>query len=291
MLNELIPARVGLRAGLRARGLRPVGGGGDAGRLHPGHDARRRAARGRRATSGVAGGRTRPERARRRRSRRRSSWTRRARAARGERVLEQLPARGAAARAAAGSWRRRWASRRARADDGQPLQRHADTPDRRRCAQAMAHAEVGDEQRLDDPTVNALQERVAELLGKEAALFLPSGTMCNAIAFRLHVRPGGDEVILDRTSHPVQYEAGGPAALSGAMLQRARRRRRHLHRGAGGGSGAAGRRPLRAALAARVGRADDQHRRRARVAARHDPRGARGRVPRTGCGRTSTAPG
>ena len=83
---------------------------------------------------------------------------------------------------------------------------------------AMATAEVGDEQRFADPTVNALQERVAELLGKEAAVFLPSGTMCNAIGFRLHVRPGGDEVILDRTSHPVQYEAGGPAALSGAML-------------------------------------------------------------------------
>ena len=83
---------------------------------------------------------------------------------------------------------------------------------------AMAEAEVGDEQRFDDPTVNALQERVAGLLGKEAAVFLPSGTMCNAIGFRLHVRPGGDEVILDRTAHPVQYEAGGPAALSGAML-------------------------------------------------------------------------
>jgi threonine aldolase len=83
---------------------------------------------------------------------------------------------------------------------------------------AMASAEVGDEQRFEDPTVNALQERVAALLGHEAALFLPSGTMCNAIAFRLHVRPGGDEVILDRTAHPVQYEAGGPAALSGAML-------------------------------------------------------------------------
>ncbi len=85
--------------------------------------------------------------------------------------------------------------------------------------QAMAHAEVGDEQRLADPTVNALQERVAELLGQEAAVFLPSGTMCNAIAFRLHVRPGGDEVLLDRTSHPVNYEAGGPAAVSGAMLR------------------------------------------------------------------------
>src|SRR3954452_11130728 len=85
--------------------------------------------------------------------------------------------------------------------------------------QAMAAAEVGDEQRFEDPTVNALQERVATLLGKEAAVLLPSGTMCNAIAFRLHVRPGGDEVILDRTSHPVQFEAGGPAALSGAMLR------------------------------------------------------------------------
>jgi threonine aldolase len=84
--------------------------------------------------------------------------------------------------------------------------------------QAMASAAVGDEQRFEDPTVNALQERVAALLGKEAAVFLPSGTMCNAIAFRLHVRPGGDEVILDRTAHPVLYEAGGPAALSGAML-------------------------------------------------------------------------
>ena len=84
---------------------------------------------------------------------------------------------------------------------------------------AMAHAEVGDEQRLADPTVNALQERVAELLGHEAAVFLPSGTMCNAIAFRLHVRPGGDEVLLDRSSHPVNYEAGGPAAISGAMLR------------------------------------------------------------------------
>ena len=67
---------------------------------------------------------------------------------------------------------------------------------------AMYEAEVGDEQRKLDPTVNALQERVADLLGHEAALFLPSGTMCNAIAFRLHIRPGGDEVLLDRTAHP-----------------------------------------------------------------------------------------
>ncbi len=85
---------------------------------------------------------------------------------------------------------------------------------------AMAEAEVGDEQRLEDPTTNALQERVAELLGHETGLFLPSGTMCNAIAFRLHVRPGGDEVILDATSHPVVAEAGGPGAISGATLQK-----------------------------------------------------------------------
>ena len=83
---------------------------------------------------------------------------------------------------------------------------------------AMADAEVGDEQSFLDPTVNALCERVADLLGHEAAVFLPSGTMCNAIAFRLHVRPGGDEVVLHRTSHPLIAEAGGPAAISGAAL-------------------------------------------------------------------------
>jgi threonine aldolase len=83
---------------------------------------------------------------------------------------------------------------------------------------AMAEAEVGDEQSFADPTVNALCSRVAELLGFEAAVFLPSGTMCNAIAFRLHIRPGGDEVILHRTAHPVQFEAGGPAAVSGAVV-------------------------------------------------------------------------
>lgn len=91
------------------------------------------------------------------------------------------------------------------------------TPAMRR---AMAEAEVGDEQRFADPTVGALQDRVAELLGHEAGLFLPSGTMCNAIAFRLHVRPGGDEVILEGTSHPVVAEAGGPGAISGATLHR-----------------------------------------------------------------------
>jgi len=89
------------------------------------------------------------------------------------------------------------------------------TPEMRR---AMAEAEVGDEQHFGDPTVNALCERVAELLGFPAAVFMPSGTMCNAIGFRLHIRPGGDEAYLHRGSHPLKAEAGGPAALSGAVL-------------------------------------------------------------------------
>jgi threonine aldolase len=83
---------------------------------------------------------------------------------------------------------------------------------------AMAAAEVGDEQRGEDPTVTALCERVATLLGKPAAVFLPSGTMCNAIGFRLHIRPGGDAVHLHPSSHPVVAEGGGPSALSGAVL-------------------------------------------------------------------------
>jgi threonine aldolase len=84
---------------------------------------------------------------------------------------------------------------------------------------AMYEAEVADEQRRRDPTVNKLQERVAELLGKEAALFLPSGTMCNAISFRVHIDKGGDEAILHEHAHPIVAEAGGPAAISGAMMK------------------------------------------------------------------------
>ena len=83
---------------------------------------------------------------------------------------------------------------------------------------AMAEAEVGDEQRFEDPQVTELCSRVAALLGFQAAVFLPSGTMCNEIAFRLHIRPGGDEAILHRRSHPIIAEAGGPAAFAGAMM-------------------------------------------------------------------------
>lgn len=82
---------------------------------------------------------------------------------------------------------------------------------------AIAAAEVGDEQLGEDPTVNSLQERVASLLDMPSALFVPSGTMCNAIALMAHLRPG-DEVLLHRESHPAAFEAGGPAALAGAML-------------------------------------------------------------------------
>jgi threonine aldolase len=81
----------------------------------------------------------------------------------------------------------------------------------------MSEAEVGDEQQREDPTVNALIEKVCRLLGKEDALFLPSGTMCNQIAFRVHCRPG-DEILMDETAHTRHYETGGPAALSGACM-------------------------------------------------------------------------
>jgi threonine aldolase len=83
---------------------------------------------------------------------------------------------------------------------------------------AIATAEVGDEQRREDPTTARLQERVAELLGHEAGVFLPSGTMCNQIALRLHARPGGDELILDRSAHPIIAEAGGAAWNAGLMI-------------------------------------------------------------------------
>jgi threonine aldolase len=82
----------------------------------------------------------------------------------------------------------------------------------------MCEAEVGDEQQREDPTVNLLQEMVAELLGKEAALFLPSGTMCNQVAFAVHCR-AGDEILLQELAHPLLYEVGGAAALVGAVLR------------------------------------------------------------------------
>ena len=87
------------------------------------------------------------------------------------------------------------------------------TPGMRR---AMAEAEVGDEQRGLDPTTNALQDRGARLLGKEAALFLPSATMANLIACRLHTDPG-EAVILEARCHILNAEGGGLAVHSGLV--------------------------------------------------------------------------
>ena len=97
---------------------------------------------------------------------------------------------------------------------------YSDTQTRpsREMREAMANAEVGDEQRNEDPTVRELCSMVAELLGKDAALFLPSGTMCNEIAYRTHTQPG-NEIILHETSHAMHFEGGAPAALSGVMLR------------------------------------------------------------------------
>ncbi|MEW6376911.1 MAG: low-specificity L-threonine aldolase [Thermodesulfobacteriota bacterium] len=79
---------------------------------------------------------------------------------------------------------------------------------------AMAEAEVGDDVFGEDPTVNALQEKVAKILGKEKAIFVPSGTMANQLAIKSHTQPG-DEVIIEATSHPFNFEGGAGAALSG----------------------------------------------------------------------------
>jgi threonine aldolase len=82
---------------------------------------------------------------------------------------------------------------------------------------AMAEAEVGDDVYGEDPTVNTLQEKVARLLGKEAGLYVPSGTMANQLAVKAHTQPG-DEVILEATSHPNNFEGGALAALSGVQI-------------------------------------------------------------------------
>ena len=84
--------------------------------------------------------------------------------------------------------------------------------------EAALDAIVGDEQKDEDPTTRELCDRVAALLDKEAAVFLPSGTMCNEIAVRVHTKPG-DEVICERSCHLINFETGGPAAISGVMMQ------------------------------------------------------------------------
>jgi len=83
--------------------------------------------------------------------------------------------------------------------------------------EAALNVALGDERHGEDPSTNELCARVADMLGMEAAVFLPSGTMCNEIAIAVHSRPG-DEVICTRESHIIFAESGGPAALSGVMM-------------------------------------------------------------------------
>ena len=82
--------------------------------------------------------------------------------------------------------------------------------------EVMGQATVGDDVYGEDPTVNALEEYVAEILGKEAAMYVSSGTMSNQVAVRTHTEPG-DEILIDENSHIYFYEAGGTAALSGVI--------------------------------------------------------------------------
>jgi threonine aldolase len=83
--------------------------------------------------------------------------------------------------------------------------------------EAMARAPVGDDVYGEDPTVNLLQKKVAELLGKPAALFVPSGVMSNQLAIKVHTQPG-DEVIVEKDSHIFNYETSGPSILSSVQL-------------------------------------------------------------------------
>src|SRR5437763_8417629 len=92
------------------------------------------------------------------------------------------------------------------------------TPEMRR---AMFEAEVGDDVLGDDPTIQRLEEKAAAMLGKEAALFVPSGSMGNNIAIKVHTNPG-DEVLLDWDAHSLCYEVGAPAALAGVLTRQFR---------------------------------------------------------------------
>ena len=140
---------------------------------------------------------------------------------------------------------------------------------------AIAAAVVGDEQKREDPTVTELQDRVAALLGQEAALFVPTATMANQIALKLHGRPG-DVLLAEETSHVIVYEYGGAAAHAGLVTRglpgvagritpeqvRAAATREHEGRGPAGDG------PL--------ARGHAQQRGRPRLAARRARRGARG---------------
>lgn len=101
-----------------------------------------------------------------------------------------------------------------------PIDLRSDTVTRPTLAMrvAMSQAEVGDDVLGDDPTVIKLQDRIAMIMGKEAACFVPTGTMANQIAIRAHTEPG-DEILAHEDSHIIHYETGSPAALSGVMIR------------------------------------------------------------------------
>ncbi|MBI2214548.1 MAG: threonine aldolase family protein [Acidobacteria bacterium] len=99
-----------------------------------------------------------------------------------------------------------------------PLSSDTETRPTEAMRRAIAAAEVGDEQRAEDPSVLRIQERVAELTGKEAALFMPTGTMCNVIAVKTHTH-AADAVIAEHMSHVIRAETGGMGLVSGLMIE------------------------------------------------------------------------
>ncbi len=142
--------------------------------------------------------------------------------------------------------------------------------------EAMMEAEVGDEQMGSDPSIWALCDRSAALLGKEAAVFLPSGTMCNQVAIATHCRPG-EEILAHESSHILSSEGGAPAAIAGALIKGLQGDRgMFTRRYAGGGdpSGVA----LFADTASGGGGADRQPRRRRVLERRGAARGHRCRA-------------
>jgi threonine aldolase len=99
-----------------------------------------------------------------------------------------------------------------------PLSSDTETRPTDAMRQAIAVAKVGDEQRGEDPAVNELQRRVAQLLGKEAALWLPTGTMCNVVAIKVHTKPG-DAIVAEAMAHVIRAEAAGAALISGVLVE------------------------------------------------------------------------
>ena len=153
----------------------------------------------------------------------------------------------------------------------------------------MARAAVGDDVYGEDPTVNALQERVAALLGKEAALYVPSGTMANQIALSVHTRPG-DEVLVSHGAHCMVFESGAAGALSGVQFDVLRdQAERGSFTAAQVAAAHQPRQPPLRADDARRRREHAQPRRRQHLPAARDPRDREGRAQASASPCTSTA--